>query len=310
MTRVALGELDLGIGSGASAEVASFFLTETLLHHPLSLAESREKPGFAKVRTTILGGYRGAKHAKIPRCTRTEFWDKDGIYKHIKDLPEVEEAFFRRLVRAIRAHTKFCTQTTVLLDDLRRFNSDHDLELSAPALCVYGCLLGLQWTFPRGEIEAIFDKFEGAASAIGLAKDYLQSDVSAQPQPGDRENPFLSIYSLEKKDSWRNILPLQAADWLSWEMRKTCIDTKPWIEKKGHDLSIDWVRDFNRWAQRFYEENGRSFRNRKSFIALREANPPQGHIWNYEQLGLVKDRHPYGWALRGTNGALKLFTAT
>jgi hypothetical protein len=26
---------------------------ETLLHHPLSLAESREKPGFAKVRTRI-----------------------------------------------------------------------------------------------------------------------------------------------------------------------------------------------------------------------------------------------------------------
>src|ERR1019366_8137081 len=42
-------------GSGASADVASFFLTETLLHHPLSLAESREKLGFAKVRTTIRG---------------------------------------------------------------------------------------------------------------------------------------------------------------------------------------------------------------------------------------------------------------
>src|ERR1019366_10524548 len=41
------------MSSGASADVASFFLTETLLHHPLSLAESREKPGFAKVRTTI-----------------------------------------------------------------------------------------------------------------------------------------------------------------------------------------------------------------------------------------------------------------
>lgn len=248
--------------------------------------------------------------AKVPYLHMKEFWHKDGIYKHIKDLPAAEESFFRKLVQAIKGHTKFCTQTTVLLDDLKRFNSDHDLELSAPALCVYGCLRALQWAFPRGEIEAIFDKFEAASPAIDLAKDYLQSDVSAQPQPGDRENPFLSIYSLEKQDSWRNILPLQAADWLSWEMRKTCIDTKPWIEKKGHDQTVDWVHDFNKWAQRFYEENGRPFRNRKSFIALREANPPQGHIWNYEQLESVKARHPYGWALSDKNGALKLFTAT
>jgi hypothetical protein len=103
---------------------------------------------------------------------------------------------------------------------------------------------------------------------------------------------------------------LQAADWLSWEMRKTCIDTKPWIQKKGHESSIDWVRDFRGWAERFYKANGRQFRNRKSFMALRDANPIQGHILNYEQLGVTKDRHRYGWALRGPKGSLKLFTPT
>jgi len=35
-------------GSGASADVASFFPTETLPHYSLSLAESREKPGSAE----------------------------------------------------------------------------------------------------------------------------------------------------------------------------------------------------------------------------------------------------------------------
>jgi hypothetical protein len=40
-------------GSGASAKVASFFSTGILPHEALSLAESREKPGFVKVRTTI-----------------------------------------------------------------------------------------------------------------------------------------------------------------------------------------------------------------------------------------------------------------
>jgi hypothetical protein len=245
---------------------------------------------------------------KVPYLHMKETWDDDGIYKHIKDDQTAEEAFFRSLVRVIKNHTRFCTQTTILLDDLKRFNADHGLKLSASALGVYGCLLALQFQFPRGEIEAIFDKFEPADRAIRLGKAYLQSDISAQPQPGDKSDPFLSIYPLEKTDSWRNILPMQAADWLSWEMRKTCIDTKPWIEKKGHKPKIDWVRNFNEWAKSFTEEKGRPFRNRRSFIALREANSPQGFIWNYEQLGIVKDRHPHGWTLRKTKSGIALFT--
>lgn len=246
----------------------------------------------------------------VPYLHMKETWDRDGIYKHIKEKPDDEAIFFHRLAMAIKDHTKFCTQTTVLLDDLKRFNVDHGLDLSAPALGVYGCLMALQWQFPRGEIEAIFDKFEQASSAIDLAKAYLRSDVSAQPLPGDAVSPFLSIYSFEKKDSWRNILPMQAADWLSWEMRKTCVDTKPWIAKKGHNPSLEYVRDFHIWAQRFYEKNGRQFHNRRSFIALREVNKPNGIILNYEQLGLIKDRHPHGWDLQSTSSGIQLFTST
>jgi hypothetical protein len=247
--------------------------------------------------------------ANVPYLHMKEFWDNDGIYKHIKDDPQKEELFFRRLVRPIKDHTKFCTQTTILLEDLTRFNLDNGLNLSAPALGVYGCLLALQFQFPNGEIEAIFDKFEQAGSVLEKAKAYLHSDVSAQPEPGNKANPFLSIHPLERADSWRTILPMQAADWLSWEMRKTCIDTQPWIAQKGMNPSIDWVRDFHKWASNFSEEKGRPFRNRKSFIALREANMPQGHIWNYEQLGIVKERHPHGWALRNSSdGIIQLFT--
>lgn len=245
--------------------------------------------------------------AKVGYLHMKEFWDKDGVYKHIKDDHEAEEVFFRRLVQVIRNHTKFCTQTTILLGDLDRFNADHNLKLEPVALGVYGCLLALQLQFPRGDIEAIFDKFESADRAIHLGKGYLRSDISAQSQPGDKRDPFSSIYPLQKTDSWRNIQPMQAADWLAWEMRKTCVDTKPWIEKKGHEPKMDWIKNFNDWAKSFAEEKGRPFRNRRSFIALREANPPQGFIWNYEQLGTLLERHPYGWALRNTKGRIQLF---
>jgi hypothetical protein len=242
---------------------------------------------------------------KAPYLHMKEFWDRDGLYKHLKDKPDDEIAFFRRLAKAIKNHTKFCTQATVLLDDLARFNSDHSLDLDAHSLCIYGCLLALQTTFPNGEMEVIFDKFEQAASRITTAENYLESDLLA-PR---KQQPFLSVYSLNKKDSWRTILPLQAADWIAWEMRKACVETLPWIEKKGHEPSVDWLQNFHDWSRQFAEENGREFRNRKSFIALREVNAPKGYIFNYEQLGILKDSHPYGWRLDKKSG-LQLFSGT
>jgi hypothetical protein len=233
----------------------------------------------------------------------SEFWDDTGIYRRIKEKPSEEVIFFRRLMTVIKDHTKFCTQTTVLLDDLQRFNSDHRLDLDALSLGIYGCLLALQRTFPNGEIEVIFDRFDLASSSIERAEHYLATDVSAPP----KQQPFMSTYSLKKDESWRTVLPLQAADWIAWEMRKTCVDTLPWIEKKGHDLTADWINDFHNWSQQFAQENGRQFRNRKSFIALRESNPPRGFIWNYEQLGILKDRHPYGWQLK-KRGGLTVFS--
>jgi hypothetical protein len=241
---------------------------------------------------------------KAPYLHMKEFWDRDGIYKHIKDVPVDEVTFFRRLVAVIKEHTKFCTQTTVILEDLDKFNLYHNLTLDAHSLAIYGCLLALQTTFPNGEMEVIFDKFEQACLRIATAENYLGSDVLA---PLSRKQPFLSVYSLKKEDSWRTVLPLQAGDWIAWEMRKTCVDTLPWIKKKGHDLNKDWVDDFHNWSQQFAQENDRQFRNRKSFIALRESNPPRGFIWNYQQLGVLKDSHPYGWQLK-KNGGLTVFS--
>jgi hypothetical protein len=241
---------------------------------------------------------------KAPYLHMKEFWNNEGIFKHIKDVPADEIAFFRRLADVIKQHTKFCTQTTVILDDLDRFNSDHNLSLDANSLAIYGCLLALQTTFPNGEMEVIFDKFSQASSQIEVAENYLGSDVMA---PLGKKLPFLSIYALKAEDSWRTVLPLQAADWIAWEMRKTCVDTLPWIKKKGHDLTKDWVDDFHNWSHQFAQENHRQFRNRKSFMALRESNPPRGFIWNYEQMGILKQSHPYGWQLK-KRGGLTVFS--
>jgi hypothetical protein len=58
-----------------------------------------------------------------------EFRDNDGTYKHIKPDQAKERAFFAALVKVIRDHARYCTQATVILDDLKKFNGDHNLFL-------------------------------------------------------------------------------------------------------------------------------------------------------------------------------------
>lgn len=224
-----------------------------------------------------------------------EYWDTEGIYKHIKADQRKERAFFSALAEVIKDHVTFCTQATVLLDDLKRFNRKHHLNLSAPGLAIYGCLMGLQTQFRGRSIEVIFDKLERAHSLIQLGIDYAESD---DHEPLNQR--LIVATHVREEESWRTILPLQAADFVAWEMRKICVDLIPWMSK----LRFEHVRggtalsSFNDWVVRFTNENGRQPRDRKSFKALRQGRArPEGFIFNYAALERLKYRHPYGWRL-------------
>lgn len=235
----------------------------------------------------------------VPYLHMKEFGDRDGIYKHVKESPDVEAAFMRSLIGVISDCTRFGTQITVLLDDLERFNKDHGLELDPYALAVYGCISVFQWTFPREEIQIIFDKFERAHSVIEKGMDYAESDTA---RPLNRS--LIAAMPLQKDESWRTILPLQASDFLAWEMRKLLIDRLPWIT--GNDLLNfspgQAIQSYNKWWAEFTKEHGKPPRERKSFIALRDAKRPLGHVYNYGNLMLLKGIHPHGWEITNTGG--------
>jgi hypothetical protein len=231
----------------------------------------------------------------VPYLHMSEFWDRDGIYRHIKDDPKEEEAFFAGIVKVICDHLRFCVQTTVVLDDVKKFNRVQKYKLSAQALAIYGCLLRLQTQFNGQPIEVIFDKFERASSFIELGKHYAEADAQ---QPLNK-HLILSV-RVEDGESWRTILPLQAADFVAWEMRKYCNDPLPWIEQLKYDdiSSGAALRNFQEWFTRFVKEEERLPRYRKSFDALKKCRAsPDGFLFNYAALELLQYRHPYGWRL-------------
>jgi hypothetical protein len=230
----------------------------------------------------------------VPYLHMKEFGEPDGVYKELKQDADRLEAFLKSLVDVICKHTRFCTHATVLIDDLKRFNRDHGLALNAYGLAVYGCLMGLQLRFSNQPIEVIFDKFGNAGSRIQKGIDYAESDTLQPLNPR-----VISATHARDDESCKTILPLQAADLFSWEMRKCCIEHESWIDSLGppYPSPRGAAASYNRWATEFIEEKGRPPRQRKSFAALRDGQRPLGYVFNYDNLKLLKDIHRNGWKL-------------
>jgi hypothetical protein len=81
----------------------------------------------------------------------------------------------------------------------------------------------LRGKYPHEEIEIIIDRIDKPHKRVGLAKEYSNTDTYANLK-GD----LLPILPIEKTDSFKTVLPIQAADFLAWELRKTSEDRKRW----------------------------------------------------------------------------------
>jgi hypothetical protein len=210
--------------------------------------------------------------ARVPYLHMKEFGNPlSQIYSALKSDKGQEADFMLRLRQVIYETIDFCTQTTIVLSDLVSFNKDTNLDLDAYSLCLYGCLLMLKRRFPFPRVEIIMDKFSSAHSRYEIAVKYAQSDT-LEPL---LHNPF-SAMVLGSDESFKNILPIQAADLIAWEMRKLCEDRKDW--DFGNNDRMKKSDGYNRFFEEYAEKHGKPPRERKSFLALREwpSLAPQG----------------------------------
>jgi hypothetical protein len=224
-----------------------------------------------------------------------EFGSKDGIYSHIKSRPKREAKFIGGLIGIIYDTADFCPESTVVLKDLSSFNKEHGLSIDPFALCLYGCMLMLKRRYSNNRpIEVVIDQFDKDKARWDLAEEYAGLD-SKEPIP----LRTLRIRFLAKCETFRNILPLQAADLIAWEMHKLCEDQKGWkysVEDRATHLAIQKSR------QKYYEDyvnrKGVPPRQRKSMLALRNdpALAPQGIIFGRSNIEKLHKRHPNGWA--------------
>ena len=229
----------------------------------------------------------------VPYLHMKEFGNpRSEIYAALKANKEMEADFMCRLRQAIYESVDFCTQTTVIMSDFQSFNRDNNITLDAYSLCLYGCLLMLKRKYYLNKVEIIMDKFDFAHSRYEKALGYAKSDT-LEPMI---HNPFSSNV-LGGDESFKTVLPIQAADLIAWEMRKICEDRKGW--DFGNDERTTKSDSYNLFYEEYVEKYGTLPRERKSFLALREWPPlaPQGLILNRHNLDQLHTRHANGWII-------------
>ena len=225
----------------------------------------------------------------VPHLHMKEFGDPNGIYAKWTDEPGEVRRFLEGFVSVIEKCALTAVGTILRLDDLKRFNRDYGQNLDAYSICVYGCILELARVYPDTPTQMILDHFKHADSKIAKAKSYARTD-GFYPGCGKYVDEYLVAGPLPKSDTFRNIIPIQAADFAAWEARKSSERKNGWFEQK-HPAASDpaWFKSLFEWEMKRALKKRGTFSfpgdmERKSYGALDRAAHIEGATWTYETL--------------------------
>lgn len=227
-----------------------------------------------------------AKHG-VPYFHMREFGKPNGVYAKwypAKDHYAEIADFFADMVQVISDCWLRPYWSITRVNDLERFNTDSGLTLEAYPLAAYGCMLGIGRDHLRGVTsELIFDHVEKVRSKLDRAAEYAESDSHY-----DQVYKMVVPIPLSSEHSFRNVLPLQAADFLIWELQKNHLKIEDWflLPDKPTEQEDRWEH-MDKWSLEKYGTIRPPAR--KSLEALAEHTAPgMGIVWDYAN---ISDAH-------------------
>jgi hypothetical protein len=252
-----------------------------------------------------LGGYLAneGQWEQFEKAWRTNLDEFELPYLHMKQfahfLPPFEkfkndEPERRRFIQSCAKiiggiHPKAICHS-IRIPDVKRFNADHEQGIDAFAFCLYTSFIDIHYAYgQRNRVSLYIDKIEKPHKKIHRAEEYARTDTFYS----DNAASTIDTLPLKDPDSFINILPMQAADFLVWELRKSTENIDEWYRIRKSQLPADeWLNDLARWNM---ERHGAPFKERMSFLALQEACPSDGVAIDYDTLVYANRYHPNGW---------------
>lgn len=191
-----------------------------------------------------------ARHG-VPYFHMREMADQNGAYKKWHPFAEHYDevaAFFADMAKVIGECWLRAFFSITRINDLNRFNLETGLSLEPYPMAAYGCMLGIANDLHNLTTEIVFDHVEKVSSKLAKAMEYAETDTYY-----DLVDELVVPVPLNKKVTFRQILPLQAADFLIWEIRKNHLKIDDWFLESNKPVEQDERSDhFDKWSLERY----------------------------------------------------------
>jgi hypothetical protein len=226
------------------------------------------------------------KHG-VPYFHMRELNSPSGVYRKWCPPKEHEarrKAFFEDVTKIICDCYLRGFWSITRIDDLNRFNLENGLRLEPYSLAAYGLLLVPATEYGDIGADIVFVNVEKVNYKLDLARIYAKSDIYHR---GVCDK--IIARPLGKKDTFRNILPLQTADFLVGELQKNHQKVESWFDEGRPNAIEEWS------MKKFGTERPPA---RKSLEAVMVGGAPAGgFVWDYKNLTQAH-RHREGvWSL-------------
>jgi hypothetical protein len=180
----------------------------------------------------------------------------------------------------------------VRLRDLEKFNRENGLSLDPFALAVYACIIQIKRRYFGPIINLFFDRFDQARSRIDKGLEYAKTDCT---HPGVTE--LIQPIPIQAGLTYRQVRPIQAADFLVWEIRKHNFEQSEWWDRLNVP-SLGWSERFESYKSWSREKYGTNIPPpRKSLGALVGNNNVTGLMWDYPGLCIAHEARGGVWEL-------------
>jgi hypothetical protein len=226
-----------------------------------------------------------AKH-DVPYFHMREFGKPTGVYQKWwppKDHHGEIAAFFADIVEVISHCWLRPYWSITRVNDLARFNAQNGLALEAYPLAAYGCMLGVGKDHLSGvTAEIVFDHVEKVSSKLATAAEYAENDTYY-----DTIHKMIVPVPLNRQLTFKDVMPLQAADFLIWEIQKNHLKIEDWFLVPDKPTDQDERSEhMDKWSLEKYGAIRPPAR--KSLDALADHTAPGiGIIWDYDNLSVA-----------------------
>lgn len=231
-------------------------------------------------------------NAGMPYFHMKEFAHFNGPFAPFRDDEKARIKFVQDLGAAIGSAGLQGFGSTIRLADLQKFNKERGYQINDYALNLYVSLVDIAATCGDDAVDVLLDNASQRKmyKVIDIARAYVDTD----PQWKGCDDR-MTVAPLAKCITAKELLPMQASDFIAWESRKDITDLDAWFEAYSGDKGTDdSFKSMNQWTR----TNSRQFPyNRESLAMLTKAAPLNAHVWDYAALCRIDDARNGVWPI-------------